>query len=138
MIINKHLKTHKPKINSTEFKSTILTQGSIGLKVLEKGPIALNQYNAIKHFFRRFLKKNKGRLWYRIFPEIFITKKSLGNARMGKGKGSVDTMILYVKKGQIILEINLKNNYNVKEAYKLLKQCQNKLSLRSKIFYLKK
>ena len=138
MIINKHLKVHKPKINSKEYKSTILFQGSIGLKILEKGTITLNQYNAIKHFFRRFLKKNKGRIWYRIFPEIFITKKSLGNARMGKGKGATDQMILYVKKGQIILEINLKNNFSLIEAIRLLKQCENKISLKSKIFYLKK
>lgn len=138
MIINKHLRVHKPKINSSEYKSTILFQGNIGLKVLEKGTITLNQYNAIKHFFRRFLKKNKGRVWYRIFPEIFVTKKSLGNARMGKGKGAVDQMVLYVKKGQIILEINLKNNFKLVEALRLLKQCENKLSLKSKIFYLKK
>lgn len=138
MIINKHLRVHKPKINSCEYKSTILFQGNIGLKAIEKGTIDLKQYNAIKHFFRRFLKKNKGRLWYRIFPEIFITKKSLGNARMGKGKGAVDHMILYVKKGQIILEINLKNNFSIKEVYKLLKQCEQKISVKSKIFYLKK
>lgn len=62
MIINKYLKVHKPQINSSEYKSTILFQGSIGLKALDKGTIDLKQYNAIKHFFRRFLKKNKGRL----------------------------------------------------------------------------
>jgi hypothetical protein len=62
MIINKHLRVHKPCINGSEYKSTILYQGNIGLKSLEKGTIDLKQYNAIKHFFRRFLKKNKGRL----------------------------------------------------------------------------
>lgn len=57
---------------------------------------------------------------------------------MGKGKGAIDHMILYVKKGQIILEINLKNNFSIKEVYMLLKQCEQKLSVKSKIFYLKK
>ena len=142
MIINKFIKSHYPKINTFEYKSTILLQGSIGLKVLEKGFIELNQYNAIKHFFKRFLKKGrkrKGKVWFRIFSEFYVTKKSLGNARMGKGKGSVDRLMLVVKKGQIIFEININNiGISEKEVIMLLKQCSLKIPLKSKIFFSKK
>lgn len=144
MIINKFLKSYYPNINKFEQKSTILLNGFIGLKVVENGWIEINQYNAIKHFFKRFLKKGKskqkrGTVWYRIFPEFYITKKSLGNARMGKGKGSVDRLMLSVKKGQIIFEINILNSsISEKEIILLLKQCSLKLPLKSKIFFSKK
>jgi len=138
MIFNKKLlKTHKPSINSSEYKSTILYTGRIGLKVLDKGWIELNQLNAIKHFFKRFLKKKKGTVWYRLFPERYVTKKSLGNARMGKGKGAIDRIMLYVKKGQIIFEIKIKNFKNENFIFNLLKQCKYKLPLNVKIIFSK-
>jgi len=38
MIFNKKLlKTHKPSINSVEYKSTILFHGRLGIKSLTKG-----------------------------------------------------------------------------------------------------
>jgi ribosomal protein L16/L10AE len=61
MIIHKKLiKSHKPHVNSIEYKTTILLQGNIGLKVLEKGWIEVKQYNAMKHYLKRFLKKKRG------------------------------------------------------------------------------
>lgn len=133
----KLLKTHKPYINSTEYKSTLLYRGRLGLKVLEKGWIEVNQFNAIKHFLRRFFKKKKGSVWYRLFPEKFLTKKSLGNSRMGKGKGAIDRIIFYVKKGQILLEIYLKNLKNEFYLFNLLRQCKHKMPLQTKIFFSK-
>lgn len=138
MIFHKKLlKTHKPNINSTEYKSTILYRGSLGLKSVDKGWLELVQLNAIKLFLRRFFKKKRGTIWYRLFPERFLTKKSLGNARMGKGKGALDRMMLYVKKGQIILEIKLKRLKNRYKVFKLLMQCQYKLPLLTKLFFAK-
>lgn len=138
MIIKKKLlKTHKPSINTYEYKSTILYKGRLGLKSLDKNRIELKQLNAIKHFFKRFLKKKKGSIWYRLFPECFVTKKSLGNARMGKGKGAIDRLVLYIKKGQIIFEIKLKNMNNEFYIFRLLKQCQKKLPINTKIFFSK-
>lgn len=134
----KLLKTHKPSINSCEYKSTILKQGHYGIKFIEKGWLTLEQIRAIRQFFRRFFKKKLGSIWFRIFPERFKTKKSLGSARMGKGKGALDAQMYYVKKGQIIFEIFIKNlKYNFL-LLRLLKQCQHKLPFSTKIFkYLK-
>lgn len=56
---------------------------------------------------------------------------------MGKGKGAIDRLILYVKKGQIIFEVKLKNINNELFVFKLLKQCQKKLPVNTKIFFSK-
>jgi large subunit ribosomal protein L16 len=142
IFLKNKLKTHKPSINSTEYKSTLLYRGRFGLKVLQKGWLSLDQFNACKHFFRRFLKKKQGTLWYRLFTERYLTKKSLGNARMGKGKGALDTLMLYVKKGQILFEIRIKDLSQIDmlafAIKNLLKQCQNKVSLATKILVSKK
>lgn len=134
----KLLKTHKPSINSSEYKSTILKQGRYGIKFKEKGWLTLEQIRAIRQFFRRFFKKKLGSLWVRIFPERFKTKKSLGSARMGKGKGALDCQMYYVKKGQILFEVYVKNLKYDFFLLRLLKQCQHKLPFLTKIFrYLK-
>lgn len=136
MILKKKLlKTHKPAINSSEYKSTILYRGRLGLKAFNKGYLELTQFNAIKHFLKRFLKKKIGSVWYRLFPEKYVTKKSLGNARMGKGKGAIDRLIIYIKKGQILFEIKIKNLNNELFVFHLLKQCQHKLPILTKIFF---
>jgi ribosomal protein L16/L10AE len=56
---------------------------------------------------------------------------------MGKGKGAIDRLILYIKKGQIIFEIKLKNLNNEFYIFRLLKQCQKKLPINTKIFFSK-
>lgn len=77
-----------------------------------------------------------------MFTERYLTKKSLGNARMGKGKGALDTLMLYVKKGQILFEIRIKDLTQIDmlafAIKNLLKQCQNKVSLATKILVSKK
>lgn len=137
MIIKNFHKTHNFKVKKLESKSTFLIGGSIGLKSLESGIIEVNEYNAIKLFLKRNLKKKIATIWYRNFPEKFVTKKSAGNARMGKGKGNTDRMIINITKGQIILEIFLKKNISFLYIKKLLTQCNYKLSVKSKIILKK-
>ncbi len=143
IFLKNKLKTHKPSINSIEYKSTFLSRGRFGLKSLAKGWLSVNQINACKQFLRRFLKKKKGTIWYRIFTEKYLTKKSLGNARMGKGKGALDCLMFYVKKGQILFEIRLLFNLKVFTTLdlaikSLLVQCQNKIAVKTKILVSKK
>lgn len=62
---------------------------------------------------------------------------------MGKGKGALDSLMFYVKKGQILFEIRLLFNLNLFNNIdlaikKLLIQCQNKIALRTKILVSKK
>lgn len=137
MIIKNYLKTHKFKIKRVESKSTMLLGGFIGLKSLESGILELNEYNAIKLFLKRNLKKKIATIWYRNFPEKFVTKKSAGNARMGKGKGNTDRMVINVTKGQILFEIFIKSDVSTIYLIKLLKQCNFKLSVKTKIIFKK-
>ncbi len=53
---------------------------------------------------------------------------------MSKGKGALDRLMLVVKKGQIIFEINLKQNISEYDVIKLLQQCMYKLPIKTKIF----
>lgn len=140
----KYRKVFKPNINKVEYKSTLLKQGFLGLKSESYGIISLSEINAIRLFLKRNLKKNIGSFWIRVFPEQYITKKSLNNSRMGKGKGRLDKMIIIVKKGQIILELSLNKNYNLLNSfiyYKyfnfLLRKCIDKLSIKSRIISMK-
>lgn len=140
MIINKNFsKSHKLNIKRPLYKTknTVLYNGIVGLKSLENNRLEVSQLNSVKFFLKRFFKKQKGTVWYRLFPEFFLTKKSAGNARMGKGKGQVDRLIVYIKKGQVFLEIKL---VNIKDFYyilDLLKQCKYKLPFNTKLFFSK-
>jgi ribosomal protein L16/L10AE len=55
---------------------------------------------------------------------------------MGKGKGALDKMMFYVKSGQIIFEVQLKRNALQNEiiAINMLKQCQYRLPILTKVF----
>jgi ribosomal protein L16/L10AE len=63
----------------------------------------------------------------------------MGNARMGKGKGSIDRLVSYIKEGQVILEIILKRNLNNdRQLMHILKQCDIKFPVKLKTFTAKK
>ena len=53
----------------------------------ESGIITNFQLESIRRFLRRFLKK-KAQLFFRIFPNISITKKP-NEIRLGRGKGKL-------------------------------------------------
>ena len=50
-----------------------------------------------------------------------LTKLSL-ESRMGKGKGSIYTRVLFLKKGSVIYEFVNINNHQIKEVYMYLKK----------------
>lgn len=50
-----------------------------------------------------------------------LTKLSL-EARMGKGKGSVYTRVLFLKKGSVIYEFKNIKNQQIQEVFNLLKK----------------
>ena len=47
--------------------------------------------------------KRGGKVWIKIFPDKPVTKKPL-EVRMGKGKGSVDRYVAYVKPGRVFMK----------------------------------
>lgn len=66
-----------------------------------------------------------------VFPDFVLTSKP-NEVRMGKGKGDPDILVSEIKKNQIIIEFSgvNKNNILIK---KLLKNCKNKLNLKTRI-----
>lgn len=56
----------------------------------------------------------------RAFPHIPVTKKPL-EVRMGKGKGSVDHFVSFVRAGRLLFEFNCESPLSAKKAYKAMK-----------------
>ena len=105
MEINKFKKHHKQsKIEKNEKnKLQILRKGFYGLKVLESGVITPKQLETARRVIARITNRT-GKIFINVFCNHPLTKKPL-LSRMGKGAGSIDTWIAYVKKGKVIIEV---------------------------------
>jgi large subunit ribosomal protein L16 len=99
----KYKKTRKGRLLRMNFRSNVLTSGTIGLKAYESGTISARQIEAARQAINRKIKRT-GKLWIKIFPHLPITKKP-NEVRMGKGKGSVDYWSSKVRKGTVIFEL---------------------------------
>ncbi|KAF9929009.1 mitochondrial ribosomal large subunit component [Linnemannia zychae] len=104
----KYRKKHKGKIpipigGST--KGTYVEFGEYGLRIKEGARLTAKQIQAAHTTIRRKIKAVKGsQIWTRVFPDIPVTSKG-GEARMGKGKGSVDYYATRVGLNRIIFEV---------------------------------
>ena len=67
------------------------------------------------------IQLQKVKLWKKIHLNKTLTKLSL-EARMGKGKGSVYTKVLFLKKGSIIYEFKNIKSQQIKEVFNFLKK----------------
>nr|QVX31307.1 ribosomal protein L16 [Attheya longicornis] len=99
----KYKKTRKGRLLRMNFRSNLLTSGTIGLKAYESGTISARQIEAARQAINRKIKRT-GKLWIKIFPHLPITKKP-NEVRMGKGKGAVDYWSSKVRKGTVIFEL---------------------------------
>lgn len=127
---NNHKKFFKVrnKHNSFEPKVTTLKFGNLGIKAIKSGFITVKHLETLRLFLRRRLKKGST-IWFRLFPNIGISKKPI-EVRMGKGKGGHSHWAFFVKKGRIILEIEGHKEIMVAQ---ILDQCKNKLPFQSKV-----
>ena len=89
-------KTASSKVNSLQF-------GDYGIKVLSSFRITARQLESLRQCLNRELKR-EGKLWFRVFPQIPVTKQPTEN-RMGKGKGGVDFWMSPLKPGTILVEL---------------------------------
>ena len=90
-------------ISKTSTKDSTLRFSNICLVASESGIITNFQMESIRRFLRKFLKK-KAQLFFRLFPNIPITKKP-NEIRLGRGKGKLKYWAFYVKKNDIIIEV---------------------------------
>lgn len=100
----KHRKSFKGRISGSSYKACSLVSGSFGIKSCESFRITSKHLESIRSVLMKTIKKKRGRLLMRIFPNIPVSKKP-ADVRMGKGKGSLEFWIFRVKPGRIIFEI---------------------------------
>lgn len=80
---------------------------------------------------RRRLWTTPKMLWFVLFPNFVLTKKSK-NARMGKGKGNFLRWTIRVKGGSVLFEFK---GYNVDRVNFFTNQIQKKLPMKLCIVY---
>ena len=103
--------------------------GNIALVANETGKVTNFQLESIRRFLRRFLKK-KAQIFFRVFPNVPITKKP-NDVRLGRGKGNLKYWACLVKKGTILVEIR---SFDDTLTHKVLKASQIKLSTKTFTF----
>lgn len=95
------------------------------------GRLSSEELEAARRIIRSKASK-KGRLLLRVKSSIFLTKKPL-QVRMGKGKGRIDSYVVFVRPGKVIFELQGLRRQRSLEA---LLCGGNKLSLPVKVKYL--
>ncbi len=124
----KFRKQHKGRIKGAAARGVELAFGDFGLQALENGKITARQIEAARIAMTRHIKRG-GRVWINIFPDHPVTKKPL-EVRMGKGKGSVEFYVAYVKSGRVLYEMD---GVSSEVATKALELAASKLPIKTKL-----
>lgn len=96
-------KQFRGKRGGLRTKGTSLAFGDYGLKTLECGWLTARQVEAARKAITHETKR-QGKMWIRTFPDKPITKKAAG-AKMGSGKGDIDTYVAVVRPGNVLFEL---------------------------------
>jgi len=99
----KYRKHQRGKRRGIAVRGSNVSFGEYGLKALNCAWLKSNQLEAARIILSRRLNRG-GKLWIRIFPDKSITKHP-AEARMGKGKGEVDTWVSVIKRGMMLFEM---------------------------------
>lgn len=87
--------------------SSLLFKSSCGLVALESGALTVAQIKTCFSLLNKIMqlkKKSSKRLLCSLIIRSPITFKSLGS-RMGRGKGTVNAWICYIKKGRVLFQV---------------------------------
>lgn len=118
-------KQYKKYSLKTQKKNNILfSKNVIGLLNYKFDFITIKQIESIRKLIIRKLKKIVT-VVIKVHCLLPITKKTIG-IRMGKGSGSINNHICYIKPGIVFLEFF---NLETKLLKKVLKQLQKKINL---------
>ena len=127
----KYIKLHKKSIKFNFFNKIIKYNFvSFFLKSLTYSRITIKQIELVRRYIAR--KTNKfsyNRL--KIKPFFFFTKKSQ-KSRMGKGIGSINSLELNLKPGNILFEMI---SINYKNSFKILLEASKKLPGKYKVYF---
>ncbi len=100
----KFRKMHKGRNRGLAKGGTELNFGAYGMKATGAGRVTARQIKAARRTMTRHLRR-QGRVWIRIFPDRPVSEKP-AEVRMGKGKGSVEFWVAFVKPGRVMFEID--------------------------------
>ena len=98
-------------------------KNTIVLKAKTNGVMSIQELNSIYLILKKKFKKKEFKI--KILIDFFTTKKPL-ETRMGKGKGSLDKKVSWIKKGQNIIEFN---NINLEKKITILKSIKKKSNI---------
>ena len=90
--------------------------GDFGLKATGNGWLTARQIEAARRTITHHTKR-VGKLWLRVFPHKPITKKAAG-AKMGSGKGDIDTYVAVIKPGRVLFELAGVSEAVAREAFR--------------------
>jgi len=95
----------KHRLKGKEQRYILPKVGVFGLKFLGSIRLTTQQIESVRKVIRRkMLKKIKEHVKISVFPDLPVTKKSLG-VRMGKGKGNIDFWCFPVNIGRVVFEL---------------------------------
>ena len=119
-------KIHKTPKKTLSYYNHLLKVGSYGFKIMSDIQMTEKQMMSFERILKTKLKKfsiqfQKVKLWRKMHLNKTLTKLSL-EARMGKGKGSIYTKVLFLKKGSIIYEFRNIKSQQIQEVFNLLKK----------------
>ena len=100
----KFRKAHKGRIRGLATSAKDLAFGQYGLKATEPDRVTARQIEAARRALTRFMKRS-GRVWIRVYPDVPVSKKPI-EIRMGKGKGTPEFLVVRVKPGRILFEVD--------------------------------
>ena len=117
-------KTHiNPTIILTN-SNHILKYGSYGFKILTNLKLTKNHLISIERILSKKLKSlsnysNGFKFWTLISLNKTLTRLPL-ESRMGKGKGAILTVVVFLRKGSIIYEFKNLNSQQIKQIFSFL------------------
>lgn len=103
-----------------------LSFGEFGIKSLGVGWLTSRQIEAARKKIAATTKRS-GKMWIRVFPHKPITKKGAG-AKMGSGKGDIETYVAVVKPGMVLFEVT---GVAKDIAYDALRKAMHKLPMKT-------
>jgi ribosomal protein L16/L10AE len=148
MFLTQKKKNHpyyfKSKIKSNLYENNLslltLKRRTFSIRCVKSGIIEVDSLKAVVRLFKWYLKKYNLEdflsLKFNIFPDFVLTSKPK-SMRMGKGKGGPDRKIAPVKRGTIILYLNVltRNRIVIFTAFTLINKMIFKLPLTCKLCY---
>lgn len=99
----KYRKDFRGSRSGVATRGNTVSFGEFGIKALSAGWLTSRQIEAARKKISATTKRS-GKMWLRVFPDKPITKKGAG-AKMGSGKGDIDTYVAVIKPGRIIFEV---------------------------------